>query len=400
MRIFQVNSVCGTGSTGRIALDLKRFAEQNGHECQIAYGRGFCNEPGCIKIANQPEFYLHTALSRITDRQGFYSKAATRRLIRAIQAFLPDVIHLHNIHGYYLNLPLLFNFLKAYEKPVVWTLHDCWAFTGHCAYYSYAGCDKWKTACQNCPQKGEYPASKLLDRSAKNFAQKKQLFTALKNLTLATPSAWLAEQVKYSFLNKYPVQVLPNGIDLKAFKPTTGNFVKPLGLNGQKIVLGVANIWEPRKGLPDFLKLASLLPDEYRVVLVGLSAEQCRTLPKNIVGLTRTDNIQQLAELYTAAAVYVNFSVEETMGLTTVEAMACGTPVVTYDQTAVPEVVDSNCGKVVPAGNIEEACRAVEMYSAQDLSTVCIEKAAQFEKELKYSEYLKLYQSVVSFKND
>ncbi len=394
MKIFQINSVCGTGSTGRIALDLKHFAEQNGVECKIFYGRGFCSEPGCVKIADKADFYRHTALSRLTDRQGFYSKAPTRRLIKAILAEQPDVIHLHNIHGYYLNLPLLFSFLKEYRKPVVWTLHDCWAFTGHCAYFSYAGCNKWQTGCGNCPQKGAYPASKLADSSAKNFAQKKRLFTSLEQVTLVTPSNWLANLTRQSFLKKYPVKVVPNGIDLNAFCPTTGNFVGSLGLCNKKIVLGVANIWEPRKGLPDFLKLADLLPSNYQIVLVGLNAAQCRALPPNVTGVTRTNNVRQLAELYTAAEVYVNLTYEDNYPTTNLEAIACGTPVITYNTGGSPEGVAPGCGTVVSQGDVQavSACILNNKYNLESFDIQNISKEKCFD------EYYKLYIQMMELK--
>lgn len=391
MKIFQINSVCGTGSTGRIALNLKHYAEQNGAECRIAYGRGLCREPGCIKIANQADFYLHTALSRLTDRQGFYSKAATGQLVRAILAEKPDVIHLHNIHGYYLNLPLLFQFLKEYDHPVVWTLHDCWAFTGHCAYFSYAGCSKWQTGCSHCPQKGAYPASKLADASKKNYLQKKQLFTGLNRVTLVTPSNWLAQLTRQSFLKGYPVQVVPNGIDLNTFRPTGGNFAGSLGLAGKKIVLGVANIWEPRKGLPDFLKLAQLLPGNYRIVLVGLTAEQCRNLPPNVTGVTRTDNIHQLAELYTAAEVYVNLTYEDNYPTTNLEAIACGTPVITYNTGGSPESVAPACGRVVEQGNVQAVAESIinGKLRVESFNTQVLGEKNCFEK------YFELYQQLL-----
>ena len=393
MKVFQVNSVCGTGSTGRIVCDIKQMLKNSGNECRIAYGRGFYDDPDCIKIENDLVFKAHVFFSRITDRQGFYSTAATRRLVRDIEQFNPDVIHLHNIHGYYLDIRVLFEFLKQYNKPIIWTLHDCWAFTGHCAYFSFAGCNKWKTECGQCPQKSAYPASVLIDYSKKAFNLKKELFTGINNMQIVTPSNWLNGVVNESFLNKFKVNTIYNGIDLNVFKPIKSDFKAKHNLSGKKMVLGVANVWEKRKGLDDFIKLSKQLPSDYKIVLVGLSEKQIAALPNNILGISRTENINQLVEIYSAADVYVNTSVEETMGLTTVEALATGTPAVVYNATAVPEIVDEKCGKIVEAGDINALLDAIVNIncSAED----CINRAADFEKNKQYDMYLKLYKNIL-----
>lgn len=393
MKVFQVNSVCGTGSTGRIVCDIKQMLNNSGNECRIAYGRGFYDDPDCVKIENDLVFKAHVFFSRITDRQGFYSTAATRRLVRDIEQFNPDVIHLHNIHGYYLDIRVLFEFLKQYNKPIVWTLHDCWAFTGHCAYFSFAGCDKWKTECGQCPQKSAYPTSVLIDNSKKSFNLKKELFTAIENMQIVTPSNWLNGVVNESFLNKFKVNTIYNGIDLNVFKPIKSDFKVKHNLSGKKMVLGVANIWEKRKGLDDFIKLSELLPNDYKIVLVGLSEKQIAALPSNILGISRTENINQLVEIYSAADVYVNTSVEETMGLTTAEALATGTPAVVYNATAVPEIVDKKSGKIVKAGDINALLEAVTTISCK--ADDCIKRAADFEKNKQYEMYLKLYKNIL-----
>ncbi|MGN1161927.1 MAG: glycosyltransferase, partial [Candidatus Fimenecus sp.] len=302
MKILQINSVCGFGSTGRIAVQIQKTVEQNGGEGVIAFGRGDAPDGvNSYKINSDIDVNIHGVLSRITDRQGFYSSGATRRLVRFIKEYNPDVIHLHNIHGYYLNAKILFDFLAEYGKPVVWTLHDCWAFTGHCSYFSYEGCDKWKSGCYSCPLKNEYPASILMDNSKKNYEEKKELFTSLKNAVIVTPSKWLGEIVKDSFLGKYPVKIIYNGIDMDCFKPTESNFKEKYGIEDKKIVLGVASVWEKRKGLNDFFKLNEIIGDDYRIVLVGLSDAQLAELPDGIIGIKRTSSAQELAEIYTAA---------------------------------------------------------------------------------------------------
>lgn len=345
MKILMINSVCGIGSTGRICTDLADALSKNGHEVKIAYGRG--NAPDkyatyAVRIGNELNVRMHALVSRVFDNTGYCSKKATERLIEWVKDYNPDVIHLHNIHGYYINIEVLFNYLSKANKRVIWTLHDCWPFTGHCVYFSAIKCEKWKNGCDNCPQKKEYPSSLLLDRSAINWKRKKELFTSIKDMTLITPSEWLAGLVRTSFLGKYPVVVINNGIDTNVFKPTPSDFRQKYGLQNKRVLLGVSNQWTERKGFNDFIKLASMIDDDYRIVLVGLSQKQINILPSNMIGITRTQNTKELAEIYTAADVFLNLSVEETFGLTTVEALACGTPAIVYDATALSEIVEKN----------------------------------------------------------
>lgn len=395
MKILQINSVCGFGSTGRIAVQIQKTVEQNGGEGILAFGRGDAPEGvNSYKINSDIDVKIHGALSRITDRQGFYSKGATHRLVNFIKEYNPDVIHLHNIHGYYLNAKILFDFLAEYGKPVVWTLHDCWAFTGHCSHFSYEKCDKWKSGCYSCPLKNEYPASLLLDNSKKNYDEKKQLFTAVKNAVIVTPSEWLGGIVKESFLGKYPVKVIYNGIDIDCFKPTESNFKEKYGIEDKKIVLGVASVWTEKKGIKDFYKLNEIIGDDYKIVLVGLNSAQLAELPEGIIGIKRTNSARELAEIYTAADVFVNTSREETMGLTTVEALACGTPAVVCNATAVPEVVTEKSGIVIEPDNIDMLLKAVKgiSFSKED----CMERAAEFELSKQYRKYYDLYMDILN----
>jgi len=396
MKILHINTVCGTGSTGRIVVDLYSVAEEKGHECFVAYGRG--SAPSGInscRIGNDFDMYYHALMTRITDKTGFYSTSATKNLIKIIDDYSPDIIHLHNLHGYYVNLEILFNYLTKINMPIIWTLHDCWAFTGHCAYFDYADCDRWKTGCFECPQKNSYPTSILLDNSKWNYEQKRKLFTSPENMTIVTPSVWLAGLVRESFFGKYDVQVINNGIDLEIFKPTPSDFREKNNLADKFIVLGVANIWDKRKGLHDFIELSKLLDESYRIVLVGLSEKQIKTLPRNILGIERTSSISELAEIYTAADVYVNTSVEETMGLTTVEALACATKVVVYDATATPECVDADVGIVVAKNDVAALFDAIKSIKDKKLfeKDACINKAMLYNKNDKYGEYLKLYEA-------
>lgn len=392
MKILQINSVCGIRSTGRICTDLAEVLEQNGHECKIAYGRDIVPEKYrkyAVRIGSDFDVKCHALQSRFFDNTGFGSKQTTKRFIEWVKEYNPDVIHLHNIHGYYINIEVLFNYLAEANKPVVWTLHDCWAFTGHCAHYSYIKCDKWKTGCFNCPQKRHYPSSLLFDASRMNWLKKKVLFTCLNNMTLVTPSKWLASQVEMSFLNKYPVNVIPNGINLNVFKPTPSNFREKNKLVDKKIILGVASAWGPKKGLFFFVELSKILDEKYKIVLVGLTEKQKNKLPKSILGISRTNNVQELAEIYTAADVFVNPSLEETMGLTTVEAMACGTPVVVSNCTAVPEVVDNTCGII--CSSLDPNSFKISINDALGQTLYPKGKAEAYNKINKYSEYMKLY---------
>lgn len=352
MRYLFINSVAGFGSTGRIVVEQCRKLMSEGHECLIAYSRDAknCDGISLYRIGNPLDIRLHALNARITDTSGFHSKRATAALIDKITEYAPDIIWLHNLHGYYLNVELLFSYLKTCGKEVHWTLHDCWAFTGHCAYFDFVKCDKWKTECFNCPQISSYPASFFLDNSKDNFRKKKQAFTGVPNLTIRVPSEWLKRRVQESFLGRYPVEVVPNEVDRTVFKPTPGAFRERCHLEEKKIILGVANVWEPRKGLQTFIELSDLLDDSCRIVLIGLTEKQIKSLPEKILGLPRTASAVELAEAYTAADVYVCPSVEETFGMTVLEAACCGTPVIVYRGTACAEVAEQFGGIIVDTG--------------------------------------------------
>ena len=361
MKYLFINSVAGVGSTGRIAADKCRELMKEGHECVLAYGRTCrnCDDISTIRIGGDLDVKVHGVLNRVFDNQGFNSAAATKRFLKWVRKYDPDVIWLHNIHGYYIHVGLLFEYLRFSGKKIIWTLHDCWSFTGHCAYFDYVRCDKWKSGCEKCPQKKRYPASMVMDNSRENYETKKYHFTGIPNLTLTVPSNWLAGRVKKSFLGEYPVEVVYNTVDTEVFKPVPSDFRQRHGLQDKTILLGVANIWEERKGLKDFVALSALLDEHYKIVLVGLTEEQCRTLPNNILALPRTDNIHQLVEIYSAADLHINPSVEETFGMTILEAACCGTPSIVYQDTACEEIALQYGGTAVPRGpeNLLQAIR-------------------------------------------
>ena len=399
MRVFIINSVCGVGSTGKIVTDLCDVLKQNGHEVKVAFGIGNATRilsSQTIKISNSTDYYIHNALSRITDRAGFYSIKATKKLIHSIQEFKPDIIHLHNLHGYYLNIRLLFQYLKKANIPVVWTLHDCWALTGHCAHFSYVQCDKWIVGCDHCPQLRSYPKCYAFDSSKRNYVEKKSLFTSIPQMIIITPSEWLASIVQKSFLSIYPLHVISNGIDLNVFKPTKSNFRNEYRVGNKKIVLAVSNVWGEKKGIADIFKLSHFLDyDKYQIIMVGVTESQISLVPKEIIAIQRTSNVQELVEIYSAADVFINPSYEETMGLVTAEALACGTPAVVYDKTAVPEIVDEKSGKIVPAGDIKLFAAAIKSVCEENyFQDAMRSRAAYFEKNQQYEKYIELYKSI------
>lgn len=396
MKVLQINSVCGIGSTGRIATDIHNILIKQGHESYIAYGRDLPkNCENAIRIGTKIDNYTHVAKTRLFDKHGFGSKRATEEFIKEIKKIDPDIIHLHNIHGYYINIEVLFNYLKEANKPVVWTLHDCWAFTGHCAHFDYIGCDKWKSGCSSCPAKREYPSSLLLDSSKINYISKKDIFSGVDNLTIVTPSQWLANLVKESFLQDYPIKVINNGIDLSVFKPTVGNFRDQHNLSDKYIILGVANIWEKRKGLDYFHKMEKSLRDDEVIVLVGLSKKQLEELPEKMVGISRTNNVDELVDIYSSADIFVNPTLEEVMGLTNVEALACGTPVITFDSGGSPECVDDTTGFVVGKGQIDKAIeiiRGLRDTNKRFDSSVCRNRAKhKYDKNTQNNMYVNIY---------
>lgn len=332
MKLLEINVCSGCKSTGRIASDIANlFVRQDGNEAVIAYGRGYVDRGiKTYKICDKNAVRLDALTSRVFDNAGFNNKRATVKFIEWVKQYDPDIIHLHNIHGYYINVEVLFKYLKICGKKVIWTLHDCWPFTGHCSHFDFINCERWRDGCHDCPQKKEYPASVVFDRSRKNYAQKKALFTGVPNMTLVSPSKWLGDLAKQSFLGEYPIAVIPNGIDTAVFKPTPSDFRARYGLENKTVVLGVASPWSRSKGLYDFYTLAERLGGEYAIVLVGLTEKQVSELPQHMVGITRTNSTEELAEIYTAADVFVNPTVSDNYPTVNVEAHACGTPVITY----------------------------------------------------------------------
>lgn len=401
MKVLQINSVCGHGSTGRIATDINYILERQGHTGIVAYGRNepvSCNDT--LRIGNKLDNYAHIAKTRVLDMHGFGSKKATLNFINQVKEINPDIIHLHNLHGYYINIEILFKYLKEANKPVIWTLHDCWPFTGHCAYFEYSDCKCWEIGSDHkCIQQYSYPASYGINNSKKNYARKKDAFLGVDNLVIVTPSNWLAQLVNKSFLKEYPVEVINNGVDLTVFKPTSGNFRREYMLEEKFIILGIANHWEPRKGLAYFVDLASTLKDDEVIVLVGLTKKQLDTLPENIKGISKTNDIRELVEIYTESDLFVNPTLEDNFPTTNLEALACGTPVITFKTGGSPESINKSVGEVIEKGNMNALINAIAaMKKKRVKSESCISHAQNFNKDNKFVEYIALYEKMLEVK--
>lgn len=397
MKVLQVNAVCGNCSTGKIAVDLYNVLEEKGHDCIIAYGRrGAPEGVKTIKICGKINNLFHIGISMIFDNSAFLSSIATKKLIKKIEEYNPDIIQLHSLLGYYINIEILLKYLAKLNKPVVYTMHNCWAITGHCTYFDYAKCDKWKTGCEKCPQKMTYPPSLIFDNSKKNYIKKDKLFNDIKDLTLVTPSQWLADLVKQSYLKNKDIKVINNGINLENFKPTYGDFRKKYNIENKFIVLGVASVWEQRKGLESFIRLSKKLGEDYKIVLVGLNKKQLKQIPKNIIGISRTENIQQLAEIYTTADIFFNPTYEENFPTTNLESIACGTPIITYKTGGSVESIDKEWGYIVEQGDVETVVKILEKLKGTDKKTKqCLESSKKYDKRLKFEEYIELYKTIL-----
>lgn len=394
-KLIQINTVCNT-STGKIMRDIQREAIHRGYDTMSFVGRRkpFTDLP-CIRFGNPASFWGHVVINTLFDRQGYGSYFATKRLIREIRKERPDIIHLHNLHGYYLHVPLLFRYLQEeFEGDIYWTFHDCWPFTGHCPYFTMTGCERWKSGCGHCPNKMKYPISFFLDASAKNYEAKKKMFTGIEDLTILTPSRWVKGLVGNSFLKEKQAYVTPNGIDLNvfAYQPDQEVLKKYRIPENKKILLGVANIWDERKGLQDFIRLSGHLSDEYRIVLVGLSKKQIKNLPEGICGITRTDNQKELAAIYSSAEIFINPSREETFSLVTVEAFACGTPVIVLDTSAVKELVCEKNGLVLRSTGIRDYLEAIRTIEAGNYDRKSVASCAEkYDDHKAASAVLDLY---------
>jgi len=454
VRIAHINAAAAS-DTGRVAVQLCRMAQQAGHKALLCHAYDYAptdvssyrigtrifslkrasSAKGTLRrfVATQKDRLRcrlntdsHLFFARLTDRSGFFSKRATRRLVEQLDLFKPDLIHLHTLHGYYLHLPTLFEYLKTNDMPVVWTLQDCWPFTGHCACYAAAsgavpvnvikrrraqqpttGCDRWQAGCGKCVLKRSYPASLFFDRSSKNWAEKRKMFQGLGHMVLTAPSEWLRDEISLSFLKNYPVYVFPGGVDTKVFTPCTNEdyrnrAARAYGLDelgGRKLVLSTANIWDEQQGLEDLMELAEKLGPEYCVAAVGLDKRQLKNLPDEpLMGIGRPGNLNDLCALYTLADVYVSASRGGAFGPQLLEAMACGTQVVCYDAEALPEVITDEVGETVAPGDVDALADAVRRLCGHPKEQQdCLARAAAFDLQDRFAAYMRLYEKIYHF---
>lgn len=394
-KIVLVNTVC-TGSHGRLMRDLRRTAEAAGFETTAAFGRGPENGPGCLRIGAQKDVLAHVALTRLFDRHARGSKGATRAFVRALSGLKPDLLHLHNLHGYYLHVETLFAYLRESGVPALWTLHDCWALTGHCSHFVRASCDRWKTGCHDCPLRRAYPASYGLDASRANWAWKKAAFTGIDSLLIASPSQWLSDVVGASYLKDARRVTIPNGVDLNLFTPAAERAAEDRhgAGKGQALLMAVAKPFDERKGFSDALALSQKLQGRAKIMLVGLSGRQLRGLPENVIGLPPTDGPEKLVALYRAADCLINPTYEDTYPTVNMEAMACGTPVAAYAVGGCPEQLAEPVGQTVPCGDADALAKAAMALAEQKsaLSAACRAHAvARFDREKALQAYLSQY---------
>lgn len=401
-KILQINTTVGYASPGKIANDIGDLLLESGFESHIAYGRPpeSLSNSKVIRIGNDIDNYIHVLSTRLLDNHGLASKNATKKLIAQIDALAPDLIQLHNLHGYYINIEILFSYLKQLEIPIVWTFHDAWAITGHCTHFEHVGCTKWLTGCYQCPQTNTYPNSILRDRSKKNYSDKNRLFNYPKNLNIITPSRWLADLVHQSFLKEHHISVIANGVSQEIFKPRKNKELeKKLNLKNKFVVLGVCSVWDKGKGFFDFIELSKRINEDFKIIMVGVTKKQTDLLPDSVVAIPRTADAKELAEIYSLADVYVNLTYADTFPTTNLEALSCGTPIITYKTGGSVESVTEKTGLVVEQGNLSAVIKAlnhVKKVGKENYTSDCLATAEQgFNKQKQYLEYINFYKTLL-----
>ncbi|MBR4762482.1 MAG: glycosyltransferase [Clostridia bacterium] len=400
MKVLFVNSMCGYASTGRIVAGIYEKVKAAGGSAKVAYGfkkAGIVPECDRYRINSKSGYYFHNILAKLTDKTGLYSKRQTRKLIKFIEQYNPDIVNVHNLHGYYINYELLFDYLAKKDIKVVLTLHDCWLFTGHCAHFDMVGCNGYLSGCKECRYKKTYPKCWFKCRADKNYKLKKRLLSGVKNLTVVTPSKWLADIARQSFLGDREIRVINNGIDLSVFAPDNSDIKARLGVENKKIALAVSNSWNYGKGFDDINLIADKLPDDIKIIMVGLDSGQICKANKKIIRLPRTGSAKELASFYSAANVFLNLTREDTFPTVNIESLACGTPVITYNTGGSPEIIGENCGRVVEKGDIDGVIEAINDYcnGEKTVSDFCVSNAKNYDINDKFKEYTKLFRELL-----
>jgi len=404
MKVLQINVNVNIGSVGRIAEEIGNVLISKGHDSYIAYARGTGKSTSkLIKIGSMLDVYTHGLYTLLTDKHGYASKNATKKLLAEISKIKPDMLVLHNLHGYYIHIGLLFDYIKANHIPVAWILYDCWDFTGHCTYFDDIACEKWKIHCNNCPKYKNYPAA-LVDNSYQNFELKRKNVDNLHHMELIVHSNWLRGLIKDSFLNRYKIHVTPSAINLSLFKPSPSVLDKQYNLQNKRVILGCASTWTNRKGYHDFIQLSEMISSQYQIVMIGLNKKEKKGLPNSIIGLSKTESIQELAQWYSLAYVFVNPTSQDNFPTTNLEALACGTPVITYNTGGSPEAIDEHTGFVVNKGNVagiyEAVCR-MEGMDYNQISKACRARAEKlFDRNTRYLDYLDIFNKLIKISID
>lgn len=396
MMIYQINTSEGIGSTGRIVDSLALLSKENGYSCTIVCGEHLHEASDILCTQKKYHYYFENFMSRVRGNEGFGAKEITHHVIEKFEVDKPRLIHIHNLHGHYINSKMIFDYIKQNDIPVVWTLHDTWAFTGKCPNYNAVGCDKWKSGCYNCPQLKAYPVA-YVDNSSKMWKEKKKCFTGVKNMVIVTPSNWLKNDAENSFLSEYPIKVIPNGIDLNVFSEKTSEFRKKYKIENRFVILAVSFAWGYRKGLDVIVDLAKKIDNNMVIVVVGTTPEIDRILPSNVISIHKTNNQAELAEIYSTADVFINPTREDNFPTVNLEALACGTPVVTFNTGGSPECLDVTCGAVTKENT---ACSMYEIikniaekrpYSKER----CRMRAEQYEASNQFRKYIALYEEII-----
>ncbi len=400
LKVLYVNSFCGKLSTGRIVSNLSNTVIKSGGAAHICFGRDEDpSDTSCISenVNSRLSLYSHAFLSRITDSQGKWSVAATKKIIRAIETFKPNIIHLHNLHGYYLNYGMLTEYLKKTNIPIVFTMHDCWLMTGHCCHFMYENCDKYLKSCGSCPAKNSYPSSMILDRSEKNLMLKKKAFSDLPKTVIVSPSQWLADIASQTYLSQYPIKVINNGIRSDIFYPHDHkHLTSKYGLTDKKIVLAVSNVWTKQKGINDILALSHILPDEYKLVVIGTVPSKKAKITDSILFIEHTDNADEMAQWYSAAHIFVNPTYEDTFPTVNLEALACGTPIISYNTGGSCECIENGCGVCVTEKTPKALAQAITDFNTTDeVRQKCIDISKKYDASFMYKAYMGLYRSII-----
>ncbi len=398
MKIVQINAVCDFGSTGKIVAEISDCLTQNNIENYLAVCTGGKNRDNVYYVGNKLDRKIHALCSRLFGKQGYFSGQATKKLLRHMDKIKPDIVHLHNLHGNYINLPMLFRYLIENKIAVVITLHDCFFFTGKCVYYSIAGCERWKESCGKCPQIESGNGSWFFDRTSQLLADKRMWFKDLSKLAVVGVSDWITNEAKQSILgNADALRTINNGIDLNVFKPKDSDFRQNYNLQNKYVILGVAFGWGRRKGLDVFIKLAESLSDSYQIVLVGTDDSVDKTLPKNIISIPRTRNQIELAEIYTVADVFVNPTREENYPTVNMEALACGVPVLTFKTGGSPEIIGEKCGIIIEQDDFDGLLQGIQKICVDKCFNRddCVEYAKRFKADDKFKEYIELYKDLL-----